>query len=478
MNHVQGKTERYLSGIYYSLWGNAVSIIGGLMTIAVASRYLIKEDLGVYYIVLMITSLSVAFASFGGRSTIIRFLAGAKAEEKYKTANLLITLRIASLIPVFVCLSFFLLFIDQVWPGKSLESVKWMILLIVVMEFVADSGLSMLAGYKLFKQFAFFHGLKGGLTCVVSILMLISGFGLKGLLMGVLSVSFGVNIALICALPVRYELFWSQKLFLEILKFSAALYIAFLISLLSARTAEAIIVSFMGAASLAIYGNAMRFPNLLLRMFEAIRPVILYYFSSGKELNNSLAPLKYTSIAVSIVASLLIVFAEPIIWLVFSEAYLASVPLIRLLSFWMVLSLVNYILVIQLTGSDRTTKVIWTNTVQFVVVVSGHFLLIPKFGAMGAATSMIVGAFITVMVSTFFLSMNNTSVFAKSIAISFRPVLPLFFLLLTIQISGSEIILSTVYWLLFISILFLTKTLTIDEIKGLINVLKASAKPV
>ena len=457
--------KHYIAGIYFSLWGNAASILGGLLTIAVASRYLTKEDLGVYYIILMIANISIAFAGIGGRSAIIKFLAGSKKQEKETTANVLIFIRITVILIVIAALGGMLFFLDQIWPENSLDSIKWIILPLVAMEIVNNCGMSMLAGFGLFRKFALFQGLRGAVAGIVAASILLMGFGLPGLLWSVLLVNLFVNAAVWYLLPVRFRLVLDYSRMLEILKFGSILYIAYLISILSARTAEAMIVSFIGTASVAVFGNAMRFPNLLLRMFEAVRPIILNYYSSNGNTNESIAPLRMASISISLVSSLLIIFAEPLTVLLFSEQYLSCVPLTRLLCFWVVLSLINYFLVVQLTGRDMVSKLVWLNVFQFILVIGGHLLLIPVFGVIGAALSITMAAFFTVQVSSWFLAQGNTNKAVKLVKVCFRPVLPLFVLFIVVQATEPVMALSVIYWLIFAISLFFVKAVTLDEIK-------------
>ncbi len=467
--------KQYLSGIFYSLLANGASILGGLLTIAVASRYLNQQDLGIYYIILMIANLGIAFAGIGGRSAIIKYLSCSK--DKETTANILITIRITAILIVTIGLGIALFFLERIWPGTSLDSIKWIILPMVAMEIINNSGMSMLAGFGRFKKFALLQGIRGVLAGGMAISWLLMGFGLAGILWSTLAVNLFINIAIWNLLPIRFRLVWDYSKILEILKFGGILYIAYLISILTARTAEAMIISFLGPASVAIYGNAMRFPNLLLRLFEAIRPIILQFFSSKENHTESLAPLKMASISMSFVSSLLIVFARPLTILLFSRQYLSCVPLTRLLCFWVVLSLINFFLVIQLTGRSMVSKLVWLNALQFILVIGGHLLLIPVYGVFGAALSITTAVFFTVPVSSWFLAEKNTHNTARIIMACFRPILPLFVLFIIVQTTEPLLTLSVIYWLIFAGTLFCIKAIPMDEIKYAIKSSSGLKKP-
>lgn len=469
MSQTQGSSDQhYVKGIVFSLWGNAASIVGGLLIIAAASRFLSPVELGTYYIIFMMVNVSIAFTSIGGRNVIIKFLSGATPQARENMANILISFRVMAIVFLTVGLTLFLVFLDALFPEQSLCQLKRIILPIVLMEILNSAGMSMLAGFTMFKPFGVFHGVRGILAGLVSVLVLYLGFGLTGLLWANVFVNASVSIIIWYMLPVRYRLVWDSSEMVNIIKFSGALYLAYLMSVLSARTAEGLIVTFAGTAAVAIYGNAMRFPNLLIRLFEAVRPVLLSYFSSDRA-EQSQVPLKLASVSIALAASLLMVLAKPLTLFIFSGQYLACVPLTRLLCFWVVLSLINYFLVVHLIGAGLVMKVLWLNVIQFALVFMGHVYLIPKFGAIGAAMSITIAAIFTIPVSLFFLARRGVMHIGSLLVTSFKPVLPLFTLFMAIHVYEPGMVNLALYWGLYVLCLFGLNAFPLKEIRASLN---------
>ncbi len=421
---------------------------------------------------LMMSSLSIAFANIGGKSAIIKFLASAPQEKKEEVGNLIITLRIIAVLVVGVFLCLFVHFIDQIWHGGTLAVSAWILIPFVLMEIVYDSAMAIMAGFGMFGRCGFFQSLRGILNCSISSSLLLYGLGVNGLVGGILLSNILTSAGIISSLPIKFKVVWNRREVIAIVRFSVPLYIAYMLSIMSGRAAEAMIVSFIGAASLAIYGNAMRFPNLLLRVFEAVRPVVLNFFSSDEEYGKSLLPLRLSAIGICIIACVLIVFSRPLILLIFSRKYTASIGLTRLLSLWMVFSILNYVLVLQLTGTNRTTKVMWLNACQFVLIITGHLILIPRYGALGAAISVTIGASVTVLISLLFLSeAQNSKLLRKSLYYVAKPVIPLGIVFFLTQHTEPDFALGIVYMISYLVVISAIRIVNLREIKFVASVL-------
>lgn len=471
--HYENSERHYLSGTLTALWGNAAAVLGGLLTIGIASRCLTKEAVGIYYIILMMANLSIAFTSIGGRSVIVKILSGTWGEEQEHLVDILVTIRVAAIMIISIGLAGLLMVTDYFWPAQSMGALKWFVLPIVVMEIVNTSSMSMLAGFGMFKSVALFQGIRGVFTGIVSALVIFAGYGLPGLLWSILSVNICVSIFIGFMIPLRFSLVWEPSEMVMILKFSGMLYLAYLMSVLSVRTAELMVFSLLGTASVAVFGNAMQFPNILIRIFEVIRPAILGYFSSARD-HYSHTPMRMASVFIALAASAVMVAATPLTELVFSEQYLSCVPITRLLCFWVVLSLINYFLVIHLIGTGMLKKVLWVNAIQLILVMTGHVLLIPEYGIMGAGLSITVAASATVPISLYLLARGNIHNLGGLILASFRPVVPLFLLLMVIQTTEPGISASAGYWVLFVIILFLTRALRLNDLRCSIQILVPS----
>ncbi|MCC6181325.1 MAG: oligosaccharide flippase family protein [Bacteroidia bacterium] len=455
----------YLKGMVWSSFGNITAMVASLGTIMFAVRLLAKEEIGAFYLVLFITGFAACLGDIGFRNTAIKFLSIADKIEIINATRYFSTISfIASTLACFV-LTIILPFLTKIWISEDFHKISWYCIPIVLLMINFQMGSALLVGYKMFNTLSIVTATIEILRMSVSILFLYLGYGTIGLLLSlILSRIIGIGIIWYkipcCAWPLfRYK---KSK---EIFSFSGWMYGTSVMSIITVRTADTLLTTYLGTATLATYSTAMQIPSALQKIFESVKPVILGYVSTLKmdAANASVAAVRLLSGLLAISVSLLVVLANPLVSLLFSSRYTDSVPIMQALCIWTAIGIVNYFLSITLIGMGCGRKFFVLTIPQFFTMLLSSIILIPKYQGMGAAISLIITSFVGNIAGSWLVSDGNSMLFHKLIWAFLRSSLPLL-LLFVLLLTGLPSIVILIFLPFMITILFISKAITPRDI--------------
>ncbi len=461
--------SHFLRGMVWTSWGNVIAIATGIITVVLASRILNKEELGVYFLILMLGNFVSVVGDFGLRTTSIKFLSSAHGEEKTHIANSLLSMQFLQIVFIGVILVPILIVLKKFWTSELFGASVWYVIPFAVFQMVNNALSTAFVGYHKFKTFSMLIICLAVLRMVMSVTLLLLGYKLDGLMWSLIFSTFLSCIIIWQVLPFNFTLTFNLLRIRQLLKFGSWVYGSSVISIVMARAAEVILVTCAGPAVIAIYGNAMRIPNLLLRLFESIRPIILSYVSIEQKnyQQATINSIRILSGLLSVFAAFLITFGEQLTILLFSEKYLESVPILRVLAFWISISIVNYFLVLSLIGANQVRRMFFVSLTQFAVTIVTYLALIPKYGAMGAAVSMTIVAGICDIVSIAMFAGRKVKVAIGLILAMSRSAIPLFIYLMIFRFFDFSMVGAIVLLTSFLVVLRLLNALTIKDIKML-----------
>lgn len=456
-----------MRGMIWSSGGNITGMVASLALLAVASRYLSEEELGVYFLVLIISNFVCVVGGFGLRTTNVTFLSGASPEEKPKIANVLLAVRLAQIAftcAVFVCV---IPILRRVWESEVFASVVWLTTFVIASQMLFDVLSMFFVGYNRFHMFSAITAGAAIARAVVSVMLILAGFGLNGMLWGFIGSMLGACLIILLVLPFSLSLNVEKRRVLEVLRFGGWIYGESVLSIATVRAGGAILANVGGPSLLAVYGNGMRIPNLMLRLFNGVQPVILS-FASSEAANRKgvlLISVRLLTSFMAVCSSFLIAFARPITVTLFSSSYTESIPVARVLSYWICVSLVCYYLRLALVGQGRVRSVFCGALLQFCIMVIFHSILIPLYGVMGAAVSITIVAWVYSMVAIFMASGWRAAEAMKLIFIVLRSQLPLLVLLIAVTFFEPSMIVAAGMWIVVVASLFVTRALRFSDIK-------------
>ena len=124
----------------------------------------------------------------------------------------------------------------------------------------------------------------------------------------------------------------------------------------------------------------------------------------------------YLSVFVSV---LFAVLAEPVIYILYGEAYLPAVNPLRIVTWYTAFSYLGVARNAWVVGKDKQKYLIWIYMSAALSNVLFNIWLIPIWGASGAALASLIAQIVTVMVAPFFIKplKRNSVLMLEAIAL-------------------------------------------------------------
>ncbi len=472
-------TFHFIRGIVWSAGGNLLGMIASLGTIAIAARLLSKEDLGAFFLILVIGQLTTTLGDFGLKNTAIKILSSLQGNSLNETSQFFITVTGAISFCSCLLVACTIPFLKQVWPYPEFTKLAWYALPISFLMANFQMATSALVGAKLFRPLSIITGGIEIFRAGASIIALMLGSGVAGLLW---SMMISRIIGILCMWKLSSGQFGfklrhqhSQDMF----RFGGWLYGGSLLSLLAVRSADTILASQLGTATLAIYTAAMQLPGALQRIFESIRPVLLGFVSSTHthESNHHFESLRILTGILAIGASFLMVNSEPFMNTLYSDAYSSGIIIMQALCVWKALAIINYFFSISLIGTGSAKKSFELMIPQVIISIGGILLVIRPYGTFGVVAVLILTAILGNIHGAWLLASRNQVMFWALISLVFKITIPLTFLLVAIIYFQFSFIEMVGIWATIIFSLFACDVLRFKDIQSTYNSVAKNFKP-
>ena len=170
--------------------------------------------------------------------------------------------------------------------------------------------------------------------------------------------------------------------------FSKWVTVGYVAGMFMSRVDIFLLAHFRGSEEVGLYSAAfqlaMIFPLLAGVLFTVLLPHV-----SQMQGKAQLQPFLRRTLAVSGIGLLLalpaVLFAGPLVHLLFSARYAASVGIFQVLCLNFVLALVTQPLSTVLYATDRPDAMAAVASLQLALAVAGNWLLVPRYGGLGAA---------------------------------------------------------------------------------------------
>jgi O-antigen/teichoic acid export membrane protein len=388
----------YVSGIILSAGANLAGMAASLVTIMVAARLLTKDDLGAFFLVMVVVQCVALLSDCGLKNTAIKSLSSlpVQSSEFVQTARYLLTLTVTASLASCLSLWPVMPFLKSLWPYESFHGQLVYIAPIAFLTAVQQIVTSLLVGAKELKRLSAMSVGIEVLRAIISTGGLMAGWGVNALLWGmVLSRIVGIG-AIWASMPSLFVFTFRHPRKADLLKFGGWLYGGSLMSVLIVRCSDVILTTYMGTVALAIYSAAMQVPTVLQRVFEATRPALLGYVAAHQDRDGGqqIEAIRMVTAVLAVATTLLMAISGPLMTLLYSEDYQAGVSIMQALSVWMAFSLVNYFYSIILIGAGLPKQAFLLTVPQLVVMVVSAPLLISQYEGFGAAMALIATAFL------------------------------------------------------------------------------------
>ncbi len=467
---LKGSSSRghYLRGMIWSLSGNIIGIVASAATIIMAIRMLDKSQMGAYFLTMLVANFSIVLGDLGLINTTIRFLS--RTEEKNKLSNYVITIRL--IFSVLTCLVLLILmpFLFRIWPSEEFSRIGFYCVPMVFLMMIYQLGLALFSGYQMFGNMSVFIAVTEIFRMIISLYLLYIGFGAKGLLIGMIATHLIGIFVIIYLLPFRVRVTLQHKNWREVLKFGGWIHGSSVMSVVTIRSADAILTTYLGPIALAVYSTASQIPIMMRRLFGTIKPVMLGYISSLKmeAARASVTSVRLLACFLSAFAAFIIVVAKPLILLLYTPKYFESIPILQILCLWSCFGMVNHFLSLTLTGMGRIKLIFLLQIPQFIMIVSTGVILIPVYKGFGASISLLLSSMLGIFLQIWAVAGKDDSLHRRLHLAFFRSVLPLMFLVIIELFFKPSLLINLTLFFIFISILFILKSITLRDVKILL----------
>ncbi len=464
---------KYIFGASWAALGGIAGMIASMVTTIFAVRMLSKEEVGAYFLVLLVTEVVIIVGSCGLRNTVIKVLSQLSKNDNDSTVNFLFSANVIASFFSAILLILVMPVLERTWPYESFLAVSWYVVPIALFAINYLFLSSFLAGVSKFRAMSKINACIEVFRMILSLVLIFSGFGITGLLFSMV-ISRILGIWLIWyVLPVKPRILLNGYLeHMSILSFSGWIYGASILSFISVRVSDLILSKLLGPSALAVLSISRQVPSMVQRLFEAIRPVLLA-FTSSREYSSSeqliIQELRLVSGVLTVISVFLILLADPIIVLLYSNEYKESIDIMRVFSAWVVLHLVNYYIVIYLTGRGFGKKLLFLTVPQAILAPVLAILLIPIYEEIGVPFALMITGIVGNLLGCWCVAEGRVSFFLKLNYAIAKSIIPLIGLLLWVLSSENTILLFLLQGGTCILALLLTGAISVSDIKNIVK---------
>lgn len=392
----------------------------GFIISVLLSRKLGAEQLGLYYLALSVVSILIPLCGMGMNNGLVRMLSPINSKERAGEINLILLLSLIIVLSVSVLVVVFMLFsVDTIsslfgMTGKfngvlslillSMPMMLSIVMLSHAMQAMGSIKIAMLVSGALQNTI---------LLLLIYLLLDVSSSHELGLL-HIGTVAATLLISIIYWLnknrcnPLVYTSIERYKGVGEaLLKASIPIYVVQILMEVNSQLSNLMIGYYLTAEEVSYFGVASRFSLITGFLFIAVNRVLAPRIAQRYSLGDMVGLEKEVRQAVLVlllgglpIISVMFFFSEYII-LLYGENFLPAAQILKVLALAHGINIITGPAdqILQMTGKSNILK--WNVIISLIITAGVNFYLIPKFGAVGAAysvlISMIVLNFLTVL---------------------------------------------------------------------------------
>ncbi len=461
----------YVSGIIMSGGANLLGMAASLITIMIAARLLSQDELGGFFLVMLVVQFTALLGDIGLKNTAIRALSTLPVASNafIQTARYLLTLTLATSLMACLAVSLSTSSLTMLWPYETFQTHVAYIGPIAFLTTGFQVVLSLLVGAK---EFRMLSAVSVGVEisrAILSTAGLLFGLGISALLWGmIVSRLLGIG-AVWATMPSLFALTFQHPERAALLKFGGWLYGCSLVSILMVRASDAILTTYMGTAALAVYSAALQVPSVLQRGFESIRPALLGYMSAQPtaETSPQLVAIRLVTAFLAVASMLLLVLSGPLMSVLYSNKYESGIEIMQVLSVWAAFSIVNYLFSIILIGGGQSKQAFVLTVPQLVMTITFTWFLVPRHGGFGAAIALLATAFVGNIIGASLVAKGKLPIWYGLIMVFLRAAIPLILLLTAVLLTKPSLLGLTVLMSLTVVMLVTLRVIVPDDLEAL-----------
>lgn len=394
--------------------GTVSGMVFQFLTILIMTRYVSKEDLGIYFLVIVIVNMFNLLSGFGVEITMVKAIATESDEESRDALEPVLVIRaigcvLFSAIFIFSGRYLFHLFDDRIYQYV------WYILAIFLLANYRDLFYNLMQGLKQFKQYSIVNVVSSAFRVVITVVFIFfTNLDLRYLLI--------IEI-LATAQPLIHQLFVipfkeymkvkpTWKTYERIIKFSVPIYLNNLVVFLNGRAQIFIIGLYLNPVSIAYFSVANKVPVALKKIFQSF--IIVYFpslaklFADGdrktavKLIEKSLGIF---SVSMSLLVLFTFLFRNELTVLLFSAKYAEISLAFALLMLRFFIRGLDDLMGYPFVPAGFPSVPTKINAVASVISIILSIALVPIYGYMGAVYALLIMNVVTVLL--FYISLHK-----------------------------------------------------------------------
>ncbi len=409
-----------------TLWLAGSSAFNGMLggiTAALLARTLGVEEYGIYSLIISLIVLLTDVADFGFNSSVIRFGSESIAEgnrQKLKAVVAIVTRwkLVAGAAVLLVAVVFLNTIVGYVFRhvDDRIAAYFRLSLVAVALGILAGIFVPLYQAHKHFRSYALIFSGRG-LTKLVLILgaVLVLVQSSISLLIWIEIMSIFVYLILLYSCATFKELslgMQDRKVEREMFSFNKWISLYQVIALLGARLDLAFVGGLSDANALGLYGAASKVSGLMTVAASSYMTVLLPDMSASpsseslrRKRRNAFAVVGMMAAGVGVVMLL----ADPLIRILFGAAFVEASSVLRLLCVGLLLTVAAYPINASLFAMNKSAVFPLMSAVSVPAFIAGNLLLVPRFGADGAAMAYALSAGVGLLVpATYYVLARKT----------------------------------------------------------------------
>lgn len=384
----------YGRGLLAAMTAQAAVMGSSVIIVLMAARWVSKAQLGTYFFAMVVVQIAVTLGDLGLRNTAIKFVRRAESGGDFRLTAYVVWVGLLRATVVGCLLLASASLLGQQWGILATPGLIPLLAVISTLTILQQVAISVSAARRQFDIMGKVSASCEVVRLVTTLLLLAGGYGVLGMLAG-------IAVGRLCLIGVFWRRNRADLQFVrsheearDLLAFGIWLYSASILSLVAVRGTDVYLMSVLGPVALAGYSVAMQIPMSMARLFEAARPVLIARASDlvndkAKEIEDGMRIL--LGLVFGCVICLLAV-SDPLIRWAYTDAYGESVAVFRVLAIWICAQLGTYMYSINLTGLGIGRGVLLLQAPQVMMLLVTLPILVPAFGAVGGAGSLLLSS--------------------------------------------------------------------------------------
>lgn len=414
--------SKVATGAGIILMGIFISKILGYLYRLIVAR-IGPEQYGLLSIALAVATLLANLALFGLGSGVLRYVSFYNGEETKVKGAIISAIKMSSIFSIFLAIALFILspyIAANIFKAQELTFFFRILAIIIPLIVIRDILLNAIKAFQKIKYEVYAKNIAENLSKVFfTILFLSMGLGLLGAVFGYAAAMILSSVLVFYYIQKKvfpiFSSVSSMSLKKELLSYSWPLLISSQIFQLILWTDTIFIGYFTNATETGIYNAALPTAQLLFILPYALTALLIPILSELKTEREKEFQATYKIVTKWILLTnivpftLLIIYSEEIISILFGDQYIrATVPLI-ILSVGYLLNYITLTSMNVLMLFKKTKTLFKISLIGLIISILLNLTLIPLYGINGAAISTAV-AYIIMGILIFILSYNLTKI--------------------------------------------------------------------